>query len=633
MAKRVAKTAAKPKAKSQPVPRRNVVPDRLDLRDRPYMPSVSTRPVPTMRPVARSLPVLNQKDTNACTGFALASVVNFLHLRHFRASIRVSPFMIYSMAQRYDEFPDQKKDEDPGSSCRGAMKGWYKHGACREALWDHPKMPNPATRPEDDWWLDAVNRPLGAYYRVNTRSVTDMHVALNEVGILYASAICHSGWDKGLGAKTPRQGYWAIPRVAANPDDGGHAFSIVGYTADGFIIQNSWGKSWGSGGLAVLTYEDWTENAMDCWVAQLGVVTSQHREIAASTSLRMSHGKVQVASSQVLRNRELSPFIIDMENNGKLSSTGVFRTQPADVEALMTLHAAKAREQWGLRAGDHIDVAIYAHGGLTSENDAAETAAKWIPAMYEKQIFPIFLMWETDLWSTLKNRLADLISGIPKTTAGVGDQLERFWNRRLEKFLARPGSEIWGEMKQNADALTGAENSGGQILYNCAKNAGWTGNRSKVRLHLIGHSAGAIVHSHLVKRLGGEGWTFESVNFMAPAVRVDLFNATVLPKIKDGTVKKFRTFHLTDAAEQQDSTCRAVLGYRRSLLYLVSESFEKGVQTPILGMEKYFASSLPKLASIEIYAAPTAKTASTTHGGFDDDDATRATVLAAIKSK
>jgi hypothetical protein len=399
------------------------------------------------------------------------------------------------------------------------------------------------------------------------------------------------------------------------------------------IIQNSWGKGWGSGGLAILSYEDWTENAMDCWVAQLGVVTAQHREIAASTSLRMAHGKVQVASSQVLRNRELSPFIIDMENNGKLSSTGVFRTQPADVEALVTLHAAKAKEQWGLRASDRIDVAIYAHGGLTSESDAAETAAKWIPAMYEKQIFPIFLMWETDLWSTLKNRLADLISVIPKTTAGLGDQMERFWNRRLEKFLARPGSEIWGEMKQNADALTGAENSGGQILYSCAKTAGWTGNRSKVRLHLVGHSAGAIVHSHLVKRLGGEGWTFDSVNFMAPAVRVDLFNATVLPKIKDGTVKKFRTFHLTDTAEQQDSTCRPVLGYRRSLLYLVSESFEKGVQTPILGMEKYFASNLPRLASIEIHAAPSSRTASTTHGGFDDDDATRATVLAAIKSK
>jgi len=40
---------------------------------------------------------------------------------------------------------------------------------------------------------DATRRPLGAYYRVDPNSVTDIHVALNEVGILYAGAVCHSG--------------------------------------------------------------------------------------------------------------------------------------------------------------------------------------------------------------------------------------------------------------------------------------------------------------------------------------------------------------------------------------------------------------------------------------------------------
>ena len=624
MAKRTQTKSAKP--------RRNVVPDRLDLRDRPYMPSVAIRPEASMAPMDATLPMLNQKQTKACTGFALATVMNFLRRRHFKDKEQVSAFMIYSMAQRYDEFPDSKKDADPGSSCRGAMKGWFKHGACRLELWDHPKMPNPSTRPQDDWWLDAVNRPLGAYYRVNTRAVTDMHVALKEVGILYASAVCHSGWDKGFEARQTKNAYWKIPSVVAAPDDGGHAFAIVGYTAEGFIVQNSWGIDWGSRGLAILPYEDWIENAMDCWVAQSGVVTSQHLEIAASSSLRVSHGKVQIAGSRVLRDREIAPFIIDMENNGKLSTTGAFRTQLADVQALVTLHVDKAKEHWGLKDSDPIDVAIYAHGGLTSEEDAADTAAAWIPALYDNKIFPIILMWETDLWSTLKNRFTDLVSGLPKPTAGLADQLQRFWNKRLEKMLAMPGSEIWGEMKQNGDAITGAADSGGRILHKCADQAGWAGKKNKVRLHLIGHSAGAIVHSHLVHRLGSAGWMFESVNFMAPAVRMDVFKDNVLPKIKDGTVKKFRTFHLTDTAEQQDPTCRPILGYRRSLLYLVSESFENGVRTPILGMEKFFNAEIPKLASIEVNTAPSSSTASTTHGGFDDDKATRSTIIAAIKS-
>lgn len=91
------------------------------------------------------------------------------------------------------------------------MKGWYRHGACRSELWKGLDMPPGVKRAEDDWWLDAARRPLGAYYRVDTRSVADMHVALNEVGILYASAVCHGGWVKNGSAGTPKRGYWTIP--------------------------------------------------------------------------------------------------------------------------------------------------------------------------------------------------------------------------------------------------------------------------------------------------------------------------------------------------------------------------------------------------------------------------------------
>ena len=54
--------------------RRNVVPDSIDLRDRIYMPSVTVVPAEMLAPKI-SIPVLNQKETSACTGFALASVI------------------------------------------------------------------------------------------------------------------------------------------------------------------------------------------------------------------------------------------------------------------------------------------------------------------------------------------------------------------------------------------------------------------------------------------------------------------------------------------------------------------------------------------------------------------------------
>lgn len=619
------KTATAPKWK------RNVAPDGLDLRDRPYMPSIAVAPPAHLEPLLK-LPVLDQKSTNACTGFALSNVANFLLRRyHDPKAPEVSPFMIYSMARRYDEFPGAS--EDTGSSLRGAMKGWYRHGACRADLWTGLDMPQGAKRAQDDWWLDAAQRPLGAYYRVDPRSITDMHVALKEVGVLYASAICHEGWIKGVGAKSAKGGYWPIPLQKANPDDGGHAFVIVGYTADGFIIQNSWGTGWGSGGLAVLSYEDWIEHAMDCWVAQLGVVTEQHLAIAQSTTLRIEQGKVQVASHDILRNRELTPFIIDMENNGRLSNSGQFRTQPSDVEALVNFHLGEARKKWGLGPKVPTDVAIYAHGGLTSEEDAAQTAAKWIPALYDAQIFPIFLMWETDLWATLRNRFEDMVTGLPKPTGGLTDQLKRLWNQRLERMLAPGGTVIWGEMKQNAGGISAYESSGGSLLYERAMQSPWF-TKTPVRLHLIGHSAGSIVHSYVVDRLAKLGWQFESVNFMAPAVTVPLFEQTVLPRLKDGTVKFLRQFHLNDAAEQQDHTCKPILGYSRSLLYLVSESFEGGVRTPILGMEKHFNASIGamKLKNVQAWSAPQSCSNSTTHGGFDDDSQTMNSIICLIKT-
>jgi hypothetical protein len=623
-------------------PKRNIVPDQLDLRDRPYLPTLLAPPDVEMLPKLK-LPLLDQGRTNACTGFALASVVNFLVRRHRDARApEMSPYMLYSMARRYDEFPDPPKariettprsEGDTGSSLRGAMKAWYKHGVCRLDLWRGPEMPPPTLKPEDDWWLDAARRPLGAYYRVDTRSVTDMHVALHDVGILYASVVCHSGWLRGNRVEGGKK-IWTIPRAEAQPDDGGHAFVIVGYTQSGFIIQNSWGTTWGTRGLALLTYEDWTDNAMDCWVAQLGVATEQHLEIARSTSLRVERGKVKIASDHTLRDREISPFIIDMENNGRLSESGIFRTKREDVEALVSFHIGEARKKWGLKVAEPTDVAIYAHGGLTGEGVAAETAARWIPALYEAKIFPIFLMWETDLWSTLKNRLQDLVTGQPRPTAGAVDQLKRFWNQRLERLLAPAGSTIWGEMKQNADAITVSAKSGGLVLYESGMQSPWF-TKTPVHLHMIGHSAGAIVHCYAVDRLAQLGWRFESVNFMAGAATLDLFKKTLLPRIADKTVKQFRAFHLSDSAEQQDPTCRPVLGYSRSLLYLVSESFEGGVRTPLVGMEKYFKEEVLSLGlpNVKVWVAPSPATSSTTHGGFDDDPATMSSIIALIRGQ
>ena len=40
--------------------------------------------------------------------------------------------MLYNFARRYDEYAGEDYD---GSSCRGALKGWFNHGVCLQSDW------------------------------------------------------------------------------------------------------------------------------------------------------------------------------------------------------------------------------------------------------------------------------------------------------------------------------------------------------------------------------------------------------------------------------------------------------------------------------------------------------------------
>jgi hypothetical protein len=340
-----------------------------------------------------------------------------------------------------------------------------------------------------------------------------------------------------------------------------------------------------------------------------------------------TRGRVSLGASTVLRNREISPFVVDMGNNGQLSKSGLFRTSEDDVRAIVNVHLAEARARWGL-GNKPIDVCIYAHGGLVGENDAAANAAEWIPMLYDNQIFPIYLMWETDFMNTVLNRLSDAIRGVPRP-AGAGEgfwsRAERWWNERLERLLAKPGTQIWGEMKQNAAALSGNKKSGAVLLYNAFANS--AAAKQPVRFHLVGHSAGSIVHAHIIDALADK-LKFESVSFLAPAVRHDTFDKLVRPRLMDGTIKRYQQFHLTDKAEEDDPTCGA---YKRSLLYLVSQSFEGGERTPILGMQKYFDPKIAGMKNVTVHVSPGKTSTSTTHGGFDNDPPTKKHVVKFIK--
>jgi Papain family cysteine protease len=650
----------------------NMRPDPPDLRDRLYNPTLrALEPEFNARPFDHPAwrgRVRDQGKTSACTGFALAAMVESLNFKCWEARQQqgeqpcsVSPFMLYYFARRYDEL--RGSDPEVGSTARGAMKSWHKHGVCRIDLWPKMDMPllAPArrapkrkrkvkaqTKSDENWVNDAFRTPLGAYYRVDHLSIADLHAALSETGVVYATAQIHEGW------KSPQpDGRILNQRGAVHL--GGHAFLLVGYDTRGFWIQNSWGQDWGRNGFAHLAYTDWLENGMDAWIGQLGVYVTSHmdslgqglrieRAVEARRATRSSDSLVfaqaMLSSNSAVRAQQINPYIVNLENNGKLSDHGRFRTSKEDLHDLALHYMPNALDDWELKGDDPIDIALYAHGGLVSEDSAAETAAQWIPALYANKIFPIFFMWETGLLQTINNILSESLGFTQPAAGGFKDRLLDFVDDRLEGLVAPASTPVWEEIKENALHATTNPNGGMRLLAK-ELNALPPAFTKRMRFHLIGHSAGAVFHAHLLPELLKARLTVQGLYLMAPACRVDLFQQNVLPAYEAGKVLAYTQFHLSDKAELDDN-CASL--YNRSLLYLVSNACERKPKTPILGMEKFahlIGSAKPPSGKVKVWdfiSAPTASDASLTarcraasHSAFDNDHDTVRAILERIK--
>jgi hypothetical protein len=209
------------------------------------------------------------------------------------------------------------------------------------------------------------------------------------------------------------------------------------------------------------------------------------------------------------------------------------------------------------------------------------------------------------------------------------------------------GKAAWDEMKENALGATQNKEGGARAVVGHLKRMlDKLPPQQAPKIHLVGHSAGSIFHAPLVTALNEAGVDIESCTLWAPACTVELFKQHYLPAIKKKRIKRFALFTLSDKTEQDDH-CANV--YHKSLLYLVSHSFEDKARIPlfrpgipILGMEKYVRqdadlTALLKSGTADLVISPNNKAlgsadASTAlaHGAFDDDDATVRSTLRRI---
>lgn len=654
-------TAKKVTAPVVAAPRLDARPDRLDLRDLVYRAPLRSLPArwPMDADLKRLLPayvkagrILNQGNEGACTGFGLACVTNYLYwLRHLSAPRSrtmpetVSPRMFYELAKLYDEWPGQDYE---GSSCRGALKGWHKHGVCSSTLWPYPLDKQGGgvfERPAAGWDDDATTRTLGVYYRVDKKSIVDMQAAIYEIGAVYVSADVHDGWT--LPEAPMPASHDKLPRIERMARKiGGHAFALMGYNERGFVVQNSWGTGWGASGFAVLSYEDWVTNGTDAWGLALGVPQDlsdiKTRPPVADTSAKSAktarvaggfrtmagRGLSDVGATlrvddnprddpwpvnhvfehkayQPLRTDEAYTHTLVSGNDGQLMSTDFTRARHDREGLARELVVERPLDWFKARKGKTVKLAIYAHGGLNSEIGAVQRIRVLAPYFLANGIYPLFFTWKTGPGETIKYMLEDLKHRITDSADRSEGWLERLRevaaeakDRAIEAVARQFARGIWSEMRENAAGGATADHVldlAARMLRELRDALAKSGKTLEV--HLIGHSAGSILLGHLLGRMGGAN--------IVPAASCELYAAAcssgfavqhygAASQAGVLSLDTLRLHVLTDANERADGLPNAERDiYGKSLLYLVSRALDDVRKQPLLGMERALCAEDP----------------------------------------
>ena len=331
----------------------------------------------------------------------------------------------------------------------------------------------------------------------------------------------------------------------------------------------------------------------------------------------------------------LKPHVINL-SRGELSEGGEFSTSPVDLDGIVDRIRAYAA------AVDQPNVLLYAHGGLVDERAALEYADTVRGWWMNHGVYPVFFVWESGLLETLRQYIIG-----PRALSDASDTV-------LEGLAKVPGSLVWGGMKESArrashvDAGNGYPGGAWHFAERLAALVS-SPPGAAIGLHAIGHSAGAIFHSHLLPTLVGRGLEVQTVSLLAPAVRTDLFKERLLPHVGAG-VRKLSLFTMEEDAERQDDCWKI---YRKSLLYFVSRSFEGARRRPILGLHESIRddADLRALFGIDEDGNPTGGAASAEiqfsfapgrdpnpltqslqHGAFDNDPYTMSAALRRILS-
>ena len=423
----------------------------------------------------------------------------------------------------------------------------------------------------------------------------------------------HRGWTAPQSSDGKQ-----LPRIKLTErPSGGHAFAIVGYLPDGFIVQNSWGPVWGQKGFAVWLYEDWLTNVIDGWVFRLALPTPQIFGFQARKA--QVPGGTEETEKKAPERHEIAGHFVHFDDGG-YKDKGDYWSTSGDVHQTAELLASAANNSY-----KHL--MVYAHGGPNSPKASAHRVRALKDSFRRNGIYPYHIMYDTGLVEELQDSVKRAFTFAEERAAGFAD----WWDGIIEDAVRKPITPIWEEMKRDARLPFEVNGDGSDAITAFATALAETGKS----IHLVGHSTGGVLLGHLLGALDrlGQPDIVASCSLMAPACTIKFYHDHYHRRLggNDGDASlvqlpTMKVYNMTDELEQDDTVAFA---YRKSLLYLVSRALERSREEPILGMQTYSA-ALPRKQRLNFVYSDGGKGASTSHGGFDNDPNTMNDILKTI---
>ena len=210
---------------------------------------LAAAPVPTAKDLRDDTwwTVGDQGATGSCVGWASADSVLRWHLvqaGRLAKSDVLSPRFQWMAAKETDQFDKQPTSfiESAGTSLKGALDVARKWGAVRDK-----ELPFKSGRlyrgDEATFYAIATQLKIAGYFNLG-HSLSDWRAWIARNGPILTRLDVDATWDDATANKGKLTTYKPSTRR------GGHAVALVGYTAGGFIVRNSWGTNWGDSGFA-----------------------------------------------------------------------------------------------------------------------------------------------------------------------------------------------------------------------------------------------------------------------------------------------------------------------------------------------------------------------------------------------